>query len=44
MMRIKYYFFVIRWMWAHRDWSDTRQKYKAMNREWKERRRTHERR
>lgn len=35
MKRIKYYLFAIRWLWKNREWSDTRQKYRAMNREWK---------
>lgn len=31
---ISYYWFVARWLWRNRDWADTRQKYKAMNRDW----------
>ena len=34
MKKIKYYLFVIRWMWANRDWDETRQKYKAMDKDW----------
>lgn len=38
MRKLKYYWFVMRWLWKHRNWQDTRQKYKAMNREWESRR------
>lgn len=31
---IGYYWFVIRWLWRNKDWADTRQKYKTMNREY----------
>lgn len=33
MKRLKYYIFVIRWLWRNRKWKDTQQKYKAMNKE-----------
>jgi len=32
--RIKYYIFVIRWIWQHRTEKDCRQKWKRMEREW----------
>ena len=32
---IKYYWFCIRWLWRHRYWESSRQKRKAMEREWK---------
>lgn len=35
MSRIRYYIFAIRWLYRNREWADTRQKYKAMVREWK---------
>lgn len=31
---MKYYLFRIRWLWQHRNWEDTRQKYKAMEKAW----------
>ena len=34
MKKIRYYLFAIRWLWKHRNWKDTRQKYKAMNKDW----------
>lgn len=41
-MKLKYYFFCIRWLYRNREWGDSRQKYKAMNREWrKSRERSH---
>lgn len=36
-MKIKYYLFCIRLLWRNRDWEGTRQKFKAMMREWEER-------
>ena len=33
--RLRYYIFVMRWLWRKRNWQDSRQKYKAMNREWR---------
>jgi hypothetical protein len=33
---VRYWWFCVRWLWRHRDWEDTRQKYKTMNREWRE--------
>jgi hypothetical protein len=38
MEPVRYSIFVIRWLWRHRTWQDTRQKYKAMNKEWEARR------
>ena len=35
MERIKYYAFVIKWLWKNRTWDDTRQKHKAMAKAWK---------
>ena len=32
MKKIKYYIFCARWLWKHRTWADTRQKFKAMER------------
>ncbi len=43
MRRIKYYLFCINWLYKNRRWYDTRQKFKAMNREYKERVRKNER-
>ena len=37
VIMIKYYLFCIRWLWKNRNWSDTRQKYKAMNKAWNKR-------
>ena len=34
MRAVFYYWFCIRWLWRNKDWADTRQKYKAMNRDW----------
>lgn len=31
---IKYYLFRIRWLWQHRKWDNTRQKFKAMETDW----------
>lgn len=31
--KLRYRFFCIKWLWKNRDWKDTRQKFKAMNRE-----------
>ena len=33
--KLRYRFFCIKWLWKNRDWKDTRQKFKAMNREFK---------
>lgn len=34
MKRVRYYLFVIRWLWRNREWSSNRQKYKAMDRDY----------
>ena len=34
MTKLKYYLFALRWLWLNRDWADTRQKYRTMNRDW----------
>lgn len=31
---IKYYIFCIRWLYKNRNWKNTRQKFKAMQRDW----------
>lgn len=31
---MKYILFCIRWLWKNRTWTGTRQKYKAMDRDW----------
>lgn len=31
---IKYYLFCIKWLWNNRKWANTRQKFKAMERDW----------
>lgn len=30
---IGFYLFCIRWLWRHMDWAETRQKYKALDRD-----------
>ena len=30
-----YYLFCIKWLWKNRNWRDTRQKWKAMDRAWR---------
>lgn len=34
-MKIRYILFCVRWLWKNRNWESSRQKYKAMDREWK---------
>ena len=34
---IKHKLFCIGWLWKHREWENTRQKYKAMEKEYKKR-------
>ena len=34
MALIRYYAFVVRWLWNNRTWKDTRQKWKALARAW----------
>lgn len=31
---IRYHIFALWWLWKHRNWKPTRQKYKAMEKEW----------
>ena len=33
MEKIKYYIFAIKWLWKNRTWDNTRQKFKAMEKE-----------
>ena len=33
MKKINYYIFCIKWLWRNREWENTRQKFKAMERE-----------
>lgn len=42
-MRIRHYLFCIKWLWQNRTWANTRQKYKAMERDWAEAQRKHRR-
>ena len=32
---IKYYLFCIKWLWQNRNWQNSRQKFKAMEKAWK---------
>lgn len=34
MAKVKWYLFRIKWLWKNRNWENTRQKFKAMEREW----------
>ncbi len=36
MKKIKYYIFCIRWLYKNRTWDNTRQKFKAMEKEYKQ--------
>lgn len=40
MGRLKYYIFCIKWLWKHREWQNTRQKFKAMEKAWEQRRKS----
>jgi hypothetical protein len=31
---IRYFLFCIKWLWKNRTWENTRQKFKAMERDW----------
>lgn len=31
---LRYYWFRIRWLYKHRYWTDTRQKWKRMEKDW----------
>lgn len=33
--KIRYYLFCIRWLWKNREWDNTRQKFKAMEKAYK---------
>ena len=35
MKKIRFYLFCIRWLWRHRSWEETRQKYRALGRDWR---------
>ena len=37
MKELRFNLFCIRWLWKNRGWENTRQKHKAMMREWEER-------
>lgn len=32
--RLRFYVFSVRWLWSHRGWETSRQKYKALDRGW----------
>lgn len=34
--RLRYYIFCIRWLWKHREWENTRQKFKAMEKAYRD--------
>lgn len=36
MEKMRFYIFCIRWLWENRTWAETRQKYKAMARDWRQ--------
>lgn len=36
MEKIRFYLFCIRWLWKNRTWAETRQKYRALARAWRE--------
>lgn len=36
MQKIKYYIFCIKWLWKNRTWDNTRQKFKTMEKEYKQ--------
>lgn len=35
MKKLKYYVFCIRWLWKNRTWENTRQKWKAFEKDWR---------
>lgn len=35
MRKIRFYLFCIRWLWRNRTWEETRQKYRALGRDWR---------
>lgn len=34
MNKLKYYFFCIKWLWKNQEWENTRQKFKAMEKDY----------
>ena len=36
MNKIRYYLFCIKWLYHNREWTSTRQKYKALDKAWRE--------
>lgn len=34
---LKYYIFCVKWLWRNRDWGNSRQKFKAMEKAWNRR-------
>lgn len=32
---VRYYWFCLRWLWRHRYWENSRQKWKAMEKDWR---------
>ena len=34
-MKIRYILFCVRWLWKNRNWESSRQKYKALDRDWR---------
>lgn len=36
MKKIRYYMFCIKWLWKNRDWRNTRQKFKALERDYRD--------
>ena len=34
MKKLRYYWFAIRWLYRNKDWGESRQKYKALAREY----------
>ena len=35
--KLRYWFFHIKWLWKNRGWANTRQKFKAMEKEYRRR-------
>ena len=36
--KLRYYLFCIKWLWKNREWENTRQKFKAMEKAWRKER------
>ena len=34
MSKLNYYLFCIKWLWQNRDWSNTSQKFRALEKTW----------